>query len=92
MGENLDLSDIDAIPEDFQRLRNLWAEVIRVAIADAQMSGRNFSGYRKDAINWIFDDGRAKEVNSFVSICGLLDVSPEQIRARLRKMLGMRIS
>ena len=90
MGEDLDFSDIEGVPEDCQRHRNLWAEVIRVAIADAQMSGKNFSGYRKDAINWIFDDGRAREANSFVSICSLLDFPPERIRARLRKILGMR--
>ena len=75
------------IPDDYQRHRSLWAEVIRLAIADARMKGKNFSSLRKDAINWIFDDRRAVEANSFVSICGLLDVPPGRIRDRIRKIL-----
>ena len=90
MGEFVDQADLLGLSDDFQRHRNLWAEVMRVAIADAQMKGKNFSGMRKDAINWIFDDGRALEMNSFVSICRMLDIPPERIRSRIRQILGMR--
>jgi hypothetical protein len=80
----LEKREIDPLTPDDARI--LWMHVLRKAVEDfkhGRTARREESrlAYR-DAERWIWSDG--EEFPSFVSICEILDLSPDRVRRALR--------
>jgi hypothetical protein len=58
-----------------QKLRNLWAAVLKQAIKDAQ---QNFNKSLASPGLWFSSNSHA--VGSFLWICGVLNIDPELVR------------
>lgn len=67
----------------------LWASVIRRAVVDWVLY-RNHEKAKlrsvgKEAEQWLFSD-EEEPLNSFISVCGYLNLDPELVRRKLRSL------
>ena len=85
-----------AIREVARGSKRLWIAVLHQAVEDAKgntrsagKSASSVEGLQRDALIWIFHD-QSRAGNSFHTICGLLDLDPDQARQRLRRVPAIR--
>lgn len=81
------------LAQEFNTCRQLWAEVLRVAVADARGEGYMPNGTRQVAAairtvtrdrarEWLTSD--EQQVGSFLWICSLLELEPSAVRKALQ--------
>lgn len=92
------------LAREIPKLKGLWAQVMAIAIADVEEMTRYKRNYKKvtrqaqdaegqkitrghSAFIWIFNGKPAK--NDFVTVCALLEIEPDRVRAELKKRIGV---
>jgi len=78
------------MPDEFSRARGLWAAVMQGAVSDVLGKNSTTKGRNRSVVNtelarsarmWFASDERG--VGTFLWICGLLELDPAKVRARL---------
>lgn len=73
----------------------LWASVLRRAVVDWVLykghTDPRLNRFGEDAEYWLFIEPETADLNSFHSVCDILNLPPEVIRGKIRSMTELEV-